>query len=87
MSTVTLPPRTAGDRPRPVARSPHAFVLAGGASLGATQVGMLRALYERGIAPDLLVGASAGALNAAFVAARPQTVATAGELVQALQRR
>src|SRR5437879_11973113 len=54
-----------------------AFVLSGGASLGALQVGMLRALYERGIVPDLLVGASAGALNAAFVAPRPQTVATA----------
>jgi hypothetical protein len=29
-----------------------AFVLSGGASLGAIQVGMLRALYEREIAPD-----------------------------------
>jgi len=57
-----------------------AFVLSGGASLGALQVGMLRALYERGIGPDLLVGASAGALNAAFVASRPQTVETADEL-------
>jgi Patatin-like phospholipase len=57
-----------------------AFVLSGGASLGALQVGMLRALYERGIAPDRLVGASAGALNAAFVASRPQTVETADEL-------
>jgi NTE family protein len=57
-----------------------AFVLSGGASLGALQVGMLRALYERGIVPDLLIGASAGALNAAFVASRPQTVATADEL-------
>lgn len=57
-----------------------AFVLAGGASLGALQVGMLRALYERGIVPDLLVGASAGALNAAFVASRPQTVTTVDEL-------
>ena len=35
---------------------PHtAFVFSGGASLGALQVGMLQALYERGIAPDLLV--------------------------------
>jgi NTE family protein len=57
-----------------------AFVLSGGASLGALQVGMLRALYERGVAPDLLVGTSAGALNAAFVAPRPQTPATAAEL-------
>jgi NTE family protein len=45
-----------------------AFVLSGGASLGAVQVGMLRALTERAITPDLLVGTSVGALNAAFVA-------------------
>src|SRR5690348_3486569 len=57
-----------------------AFVLAGGASLGAIQVGMLRALYERGIAPDVIVGTSAGALNGAFIASRPQTVATADAL-------
>src|SRR3954462_656933 len=46
-----------------------AFVLSGGGSLGAVQVGMLQALAQRGIAPDLLVGTSAGALNAVFVAA------------------
>jgi NTE family protein len=46
-----------------------AFVLSGGGSLGAVQVGMLQALGERGITPDLLVGTSAGALNAVFVAA------------------
>jgi len=57
-----------------------AFVLSGGASLGAIQVGMLRALYERGIAPDLIVGTSAGAMNGAFIASRPQTVATADAL-------
>jgi len=45
-----------------------AFVLSGGGSLGAVQVGMLQALGERGITPDLLVGTSAGALNAVFVA-------------------
>ena len=56
------------------------FVLSGGASLGAIQVGMLRALYERDIRPDLIVGTSAGALNGAFVASRPQTVETADEL-------
>jgi NTE family protein len=60
-----------------------AFVLAGGASLGALQAGMLRALYERGIRPDLLVGTSAGALNAAYVASRPQTVDTAKSLARA----
>jgi NTE family protein len=46
-----------------------AFVLSGGGSLGAIQVGMLRALAERGVTPDLLVGTSAGALNAVFLAA------------------
>jgi NTE family protein len=54
-----------------------AFVLSGGAALGAIQVGMLRALYEQGIGPDVIVGTSAGALNGAFIASRPQTVATA----------
>jgi NTE family protein len=44
-----------------------AFVLSGGGSLGAVQVGMLQALGERGVEPDLLVGTSAGAINAAFV--------------------
>jgi NTE family protein len=57
-----------------------AFVLSGGASRGAMQAGMLRALYERGITPDVLVGTSAGALNAAFLASRPQTVQTAKDL-------
>jgi len=57
-----------------------AFVLSGGASLGALQVGMLQALYERGVVPDLLVATSVGALNAAFIASRPQTVTTAREL-------
>ncbi len=59
---------------------PIAFVLSGGASLGAIQVGMLRALYEHAIVPDLIVGTSAGALNGAFIASRPQTVATADAL-------
>jgi NTE family protein len=57
-----------------------AFVLSGGASLGAIQVGMLRALYEREIAADFIVGTSAGALNGAFIASRPQTVETADAL-------
>ena len=57
-----------------------AFVLSGGASLGALQVGMLHALYERGVVADLLVATSLGALNAVFVASRPQTVTTAREL-------
>lgn len=48
-----------------------AFVLSGGGSLGAVQVGMLLALADRHIAPDLVVGSSVGALNAAFVAGHP----------------
>ncbi len=48
-----------------------AFVLSGGASLGAVQVGMLHALSERNILPDHVFGASAGALNAAWVAGDP----------------
>jgi NTE family protein len=57
-----------------------AMVLSGGASLGAVQAGMIRALFERGVAPDLIVGASVGALNGAFIASRPATPETADEL-------
>ena len=49
-----------------------AFVLSGGGSLGAIQVGMLRALFEAGIRPDMLVGSSVGAINAAWVGAWPE---------------
>ncbi len=45
-----------------------AFVLAGGGARGALQVGALRALLDAGIYPDLLVGTSVGAVNAAFLA-------------------
>jgi len=45
-----------------------AFVLSGGGSLGSVQVGMLQALAERDVHPDLLIGTSAGAMNAAYVA-------------------
>ena len=48
-----------------------AFVFSGGGSLGAVQVGMMLALAERAIVPDLLVGTSVGALNAAFLAGDP----------------
>src|SRR5271166_5147014 len=59
---------------------PTAFVLSGGASLGASQAGMLHALYEHGVRPDLLVGTSVGAVNAGFVASREPSEATAREL-------
>ena len=48
-----------------------AFVLGGGGLLGAHEVGMLRALGEAGIRPDLVVGTSIGALNGVLVAADP----------------
>lgn len=48
-----------------------AFVLAGGGSLGAVQVGMLKALSRQGVVPDFVVGASVGAINGAYYAASP----------------
>jgi NTE family protein len=48
-----------------------AFVLSGGGNMGALQVGMLRALFERHIRPDLVVGCSVGAVNGAAVALEP----------------
>ena len=63
-------------------RPQTAFVLSGGAALGAILIGMLRALYERGIDPDLIVGTSVGAVNGAFIASRPFTPATADQLAE-----
>lgn len=48
-----------------------AFVFAGGGSLGAIQVGMLKTLVAHGIGADLVVGASVGAINAACFAGDP----------------
>lgn len=50
---------------------PTAWVLAGGGSLGAIQVGMLEELLRSGSRPDFIVGVSAGALNGAFLARDP----------------
>ena len=52
-----------------------AFVLGGGGLLGAHEVGMLRALTEADIRPDLVVGTSVGAFNGAFAAADPSGAA------------
>lgn len=57
------------DAAPPAGRS--AIVLGGGGVLGATQVGMLRALLEAGLQPGLMVGTSVGALNGAAIAADP----------------
>lgn len=48
-----------------------AFVLGGGGLRGASEVGMLRALADAVVEPDLIVGASVGAFNGAIVASRP----------------
>ena len=52
-------------------RDSVAFVLSGGGPLAALQVGMLRVLFAREIRPDVMVGTSAGALNATWVAWNP----------------
>ena len=61
-----------------------AFVLSGGGSLGAVQVGMLQALAARGFQPDMLVGASAGALNATYLGAHGFTTETVDDLADTL---
>ncbi|GAA1465966.1 patatin-like phospholipase family protein [Microbacterium thalassium] len=48
-----------------------AFVLGGGGKWGSVEVGMLRALVEAGIQPDIVLGTSIGALNGAVFAADP----------------
>jgi NTE family protein len=48
-----------------------AFVLSGGGSRGAMEAGGLKALYEAGIRPEMIVGSSAGALNAVFLTTHP----------------
>jgi NTE family protein len=54
-----------------------AFVLSGGGNQGVSQVGMLRALLERGIVPDVVVGTSAGALNGAGICFAPNLTGVA----------
>lgn len=56
---------------RPRRRPRVAFVLSGGGNLGAIQVGQLRALAERDIVAELVLGCSVGALNGAAYAADP----------------
>ena len=67
----------------------RAFVLVGGGSLGSVQAGMLQALLCAGIAPDLVVGTSVGALNGALLAGAPTVagVEALGALWRGLRRR
>lgn len=64
-------------RPAPIVPAAYdtAFVLGGGGVHGAAEVGMLRALHEAGIAPDLVLGTSVGAINGVVVAAEPASAA------------
>src|SRR5919108_3521580 len=55
-----------------------AFVLSGGASLGAVQAGMLQALLEWGACPDVVVGTSVGAINGAWIAGHPAAAGADG---------
>lgn len=63
---MTCSSSTLADLPRPIG-----YVLGGGASLGALQVGMLQALSEHPISPDLIAGTSVGGLNGAAIALDP----------------
>ncbi len=54
-----------------------AFVLGGGGLRGSAEVGMVKALAEAGIEPDLVVGTSIGSINGAIIAAGPLNEMTA----------
>lgn len=74
---------------REEARAKTAFVLAGGGSLGAVEVGMLEALIERSVVPDLVVASSVGAINGAYFAGYPSSdgVANLAAIWRGLRRR
>lgn len=71
------PPRQAGPQSIPRSKAIQqgsartAWVFAGGGSLGAVQVGMLKALVRSKARPHLVVGASVGAINGAYFAGKP----------------
>ena len=80
---LQLPMLPPADAPR------TAFVLAGGGSHGASQVGMLQALADADVIPSLVVGTSVGAVNGAAFAAHPtrQGVARLAAIWRGLHRR
>lgn len=63
-----------------------AFVLSGGANLGAAQAGMLAAMDEAGVLPDLIVGSSVGAMNGAWLAGSGG-MSDLGDVWRSLRRR
>jgi NTE family protein len=72
-----MPARVSKSRKRKVA-----FVLGGGGALGAYEIGMLRALLEKEIVPDLIFGTSIGAFNGVAIASDP-TLASVDRLEEA----
>ncbi len=64
--SVAVPLSLARLLPRPLA-----FVFGGGGAYGAVQMGMIRALHETDLRPDLVVGTSVGSLNGVMIAADP----------------
>jgi NTE family protein len=71
-----------------IGQAKTAFVLAGGGSFGAIQVGMLHSLAAHGISADMVVGSSVGALNGAFYAGDPtlEGVEKLGDIWRGLKR-
>ncbi len=67
----SLRERLAETRARVVGEPKTAFILSGGGVLGSVQVGMLRALHEADIVPDIITGCSVGGINGASFAADP----------------
>ena len=88
-------PRLDGEAPEPAAatrsggKNPIAFVFPGGGTLAAAQIGMLRALIEAGMCPDLVIGTSAGAFNAVAFASHPSLagIARLAEVWTSMRRR
>ncbi|RMG64136.1 MAG: hypothetical protein D6709_06545 [Chloroflexi bacterium] len=59
----------------------RAFVLSGGGNRGPLQAGAVKALLQHGVAPDMVVGSSVGALHGTYLAAEP-TLAQAERMIQ-----
>lgn len=74
---VRGPARWPLGRRRVPAQARTAFVLAGGGTRGAAQIGMLQALTARGITAHAVYGSSVGAINAAGFAGAPDAAGVA----------
>ena len=70
----------------PLNQPRRAWVLGGGGLRGAAEVGMAKALADKGLQPDLIVGTSVGSLNGAVLAASPvtQSVGVLAEMWQTM---